>query len=201
MSHDTRRSSSHLSRRTALSGVGAAAALGLGHLDRAAAQDATPAPLATHPLAGTWLAMPEPASALRSSPRTAPSSWGGPSATSIRHFRTSTWSSTPPASAPGSPSSEQQGHFTVVAVLSDAKGTYLGTATVEGHPLVSRTGRPSAIVSRRPGSPCAMRRTRSSPIKRLRGGRDGDPDEPEFGGLPRRDVGSRHPDRVTHPEA
>ena len=56
MSHDTPRSSSHLSRRTALSGVGVgAAALGLGHLNRAAAQDATPTAMAGHPFVGTWI--------------------------------------------------------------------------------------------------------------------------------------------------
>ena len=56
MSHDPHRSSSHLSRRTALSGVGAgAAAIGLGHLNRAAAQEATPDAMASHPFVGTWI--------------------------------------------------------------------------------------------------------------------------------------------------
>src|SRR6186713_2740706 len=56
MSHDTPRSLSHLSRRTALSGVGAgAAALGFGHLNRAAAQEATPTAMAGHPFVGTWI--------------------------------------------------------------------------------------------------------------------------------------------------
>jgi hypothetical protein len=58
MSHDTRRSSSPLSRRSALSGVGVAAAtLGLGPLERAAAQEATPSALASHPIVGAWNAM------------------------------------------------------------------------------------------------------------------------------------------------
>jgi len=38
------------------------------------------------------------------------------------------------------PLDERKAHFTVVAVLSDVKGTYLGTATVEGHPSVSPDG-------------------------------------------------------------
>jgi hypothetical protein len=47
---------SGLSRRRALGGVGAAAALGLGHLHRAAAQEATPTDLTSHPMVGTWMA-------------------------------------------------------------------------------------------------------------------------------------------------
>jgi len=51
-------SSSSLSRRSALSGIGAAAAVvGLGHVERATAQDSTPGALAGHPLVGTWAVM------------------------------------------------------------------------------------------------------------------------------------------------
>src|SRR5215212_11046191 len=58
MLRDTLRSSSSLSRRAALGGVGAAAAaMGLSHVDRATAQDATATSLATHPLVGTWLSL------------------------------------------------------------------------------------------------------------------------------------------------
>src|SRR4051812_39394468 len=46
---------SSLNRRTALGGIGAAAALGLGHLHGAAAQDATPYAMANHPIVGAWM--------------------------------------------------------------------------------------------------------------------------------------------------
>jgi hypothetical protein len=53
---------SRLSRRSALSGVGvAAAALGLSTVDRVAAQEATPAAMAGHPLVGTWIVDRNPA--------------------------------------------------------------------------------------------------------------------------------------------
>jgi len=85
------------------------AALGLGHLDRAAAQDATPI-TAGHPLVGTWLIM-------------------SPAGVNVATFM-GTWE----------PLDERKAHFTVVAVLSDAKGTYLGTATLQGYPLVGADG-------------------------------------------------------------
>ena len=57
MNADPIRTTSALTRRTALAGLGAiAAAVGLGHrLERAAAQEATPAPVAGHPIVGTWI--------------------------------------------------------------------------------------------------------------------------------------------------
>src|SRR5215212_9266754 len=138
MPHDASRSLSHLNRRAALGGIGAAAAaLGLGHLDRATAQNATPTPLAAHPLAGTWLAMTVGG--------LSPSIFA-PDGSVVLEWAVSYVDPAFPDldvvfNTPGigtwEPVSEQQGHFTVVAVLSDAKGTYLGTATVEGHPSVS----------------------------------------------------------------
>lgn len=57
MSQESFRSPSSLNRRTALGGIGAgAAALGLGHLNRAAAQDATPDAMATPSAANVELA-------------------------------------------------------------------------------------------------------------------------------------------------
>jgi hypothetical protein len=56
------RCSSNLSRRAALGGVGAAAAtVGLSHMDRTLAQEATPDALANHPLVGTWIVDRNPA--------------------------------------------------------------------------------------------------------------------------------------------
>jgi hypothetical protein len=132
---------SFLNRRAALGGIGAAAAaLGLGHLDRATAQDATPTPLATHPLAGTWLAMTVGG--------LSPSIFA-PDGSVVLEWAVSYVDPAFPDldvvfNTPGigtwEPLDERKAHFTVVAVLSDAKGTYLGTATVEGHPLVSPDG-------------------------------------------------------------
>src|SRR5215208_4363132 len=141
MPHQPEFSLSHLNRRAALGGVGAAAAaLGLGHLDRATAQDATPTPLATHPLAGTWLAMTRGG--------LSPSIFA-PDGSVVLEWAVSYVEPALPDLAvvfetPGTgtwePLDERKAHFTVVAVLSDAKGTYLGTTTVEGHPLVSPDG-------------------------------------------------------------
>ena len=57
MNRNSMHSMSGLSRRAAMRGVGAfAAPLGLGsRLGRAAAQEATPAAMAGHPLVGTWI--------------------------------------------------------------------------------------------------------------------------------------------------
>jgi hypothetical protein len=38
------------------------------------------------------------------------------------------------------PVSERGAHFTAIQVLTDAEGTYVGTFTIEGHPLVSEDG-------------------------------------------------------------
>ena len=55
MPHDAFRSLSSLNRRAALTGAGAAAVVSLGHLNRAAAQEATPNALANHPNVGVWM--------------------------------------------------------------------------------------------------------------------------------------------------
>src|SRR3954464_6214372 len=56
MSPQRLRPTSQLSRRSTLAGVGgAAAALGLGTVSRATAQDATPTAMAGHPFVGTWI--------------------------------------------------------------------------------------------------------------------------------------------------
>jgi hypothetical protein len=63
MNGDPIRTTSALTRRTAVAGLGAiAAAVGLGRrLERAAAQEATPAPTAGHPIVGTWIVDRDPA--------------------------------------------------------------------------------------------------------------------------------------------
>ena len=56
---NARRSSSRLSRRTAMSGVGIAA-LSLSQVPHVAAQDATPTGDPAHPIVGAWRIIPDP---------------------------------------------------------------------------------------------------------------------------------------------
>ena len=137
MPHDTRRSSSNLSRRTALGGVGvAAAALSLGHLDRAAAQETTPDAMANHPIVGAWMV------ATPAGPSMAvffadginiqglPASQTGPFGVSFVSPQVGTWE----------PIDERSVHFTGVQFHSDANGILVGTVTIDGHPTVSEDG-------------------------------------------------------------
>src|SRR5688500_9738609 len=55
MPHNARSSMSRLNRRAAVTGIGAAAVLSLGHVDRAVAQDANPDGRANHPNIGVWM--------------------------------------------------------------------------------------------------------------------------------------------------
>jgi hypothetical protein len=137
MSHDPHRSSSNLSRRTALGGVGvAAAALSLGHLDRAAAQETTPGAMANHPIVGAWMV------ATPAGPSMAvffadginiqglPASQTGPFGVSFVSPQVGTWE----------PIDERSVHFTGVQFHSDANGILVGTVTIDGHPTVSDDG-------------------------------------------------------------
>jgi hypothetical protein len=137
MSHDPHRSSSHLSRRTALGGVGvAAAALSFGHLDRAAAQETTPGATANHPIVGAWMV------ATPAGPSMAvffadginiqglPASQAGPFGVSFVSPQVGTWE----------PIDERSVHFTGVQFHSDANGILVGTVTIDGHPTVSDDG-------------------------------------------------------------
>jgi hypothetical protein len=141
MLRDTLRSSSSLSRRAALGGVGAvAAAVGLSHVDRTAAQEATLTILADHPIVGAWLLMnpgdpPSPSPMIFSADGTF-SATGVPSYIDPQRgvvFGSSTmgvWE----------PTGERSVHVTWVQVLSDGNGTYLGTFTLDGYPEVSADG-------------------------------------------------------------
>jgi hypothetical protein len=137
MPRETRQSSSSLSRRAALSGVAAAAAVGLGQMDRAMAQGVTPETVAGHPLAGTWLVntpgglSPATFAADGSVTLGVPPSYVDPAlGTTFQGPALGTWE----------PDGERRGHFTVVQALSDANGTYLGTVLFEGYPEVSADG-------------------------------------------------------------
>src|SRR5215218_1492799 len=143
MSPGTRRSS-NLSRGAALGGVGAAAAaVGLGHVDRATAQEATPGALAGHPMAGMWLAMANPplpgdpqvpAPSLLAADGTVllvfPVTQKGPQGVQFNSAYVGTWE----------PETERRAHFTATQLLSAADGTFLGSVTVDGHPEASADG-------------------------------------------------------------
>jgi hypothetical protein len=125
MPRETRHSSSSLSRRAALGGIGAAAVtLGLAQVDRSLAQEATPGAVGRHPLAGTWLVntpgglSPATFAADGSVTLGVPPSYVDPALGTVFQG---------PALGSWEPDGERRGHFTVVQTLSDANGTYLGT--------------------------------------------------------------------------
>ena len=131
-----------ISRRSALAGLGAG---GLGvalaaTARQTSAQGVKPDALARHPLTGTWLAMANPP--LPDDPQVAaPSLFGadgsvllmfpltqaGPQGVQFNSPYVGTWEA----------DGDRRGHFTAVQVLSDANGTFLGTVTVDGYPVVS----------------------------------------------------------------
>jgi hypothetical protein len=133
-----------LSRRTALAGLGAGG-IGMalatrGHM--AAAQD-TATDLASHPLTGTWLAMANPA--LPENPQfPAPSLFSadgsvllmfpvtdvGPQGVVSQSAAVGVWEAY----------DEHRGHFTATQLLSGMDGTFLGSVTIDGFPLVSDDG-------------------------------------------------------------
>jgi hypothetical protein len=127
-------------RRSFLVCILAIATLSLGTLGASATEPS----LAEHPLTGTWLAMANPP--LPDSPQVAaPSYFGadgsvllmfpltqaGPQGVQFNSAYVGTWEA----------DGERRGHFTAVQLLSDANGTFLGSVTVDGYPVVSEDGR------------------------------------------------------------
>jgi hypothetical protein len=127
---------SGLTRRTALSGVGAAAAaLSLGSLQPAAAQDKKAA-MASHPMVGAWLAL---------KPSPGPVSFAadgtmiiGVSPNYLDPALGLTFQG--PLIGAWEPVSERGVHFTSIQALTDADGTFVGTLTLDAHPVVSEDG-------------------------------------------------------------
>jgi len=100
------------------------------------AQEATPTDLTGHPMVGTWMAETPGGLALVTfaadgsvvmalQPTTT-----GPQGTAFVSSAVGTWE---PVSARGI-------HFTVVQILSDANGKFIGTVTVDGYPEASADG-------------------------------------------------------------
>src|SRR3954466_564065 len=141
MAHETLQAPSSLNRRAALGGVGAAAAaLGLGTVSRASAQEATPSVMATHPIVGVWLNMnatipPSPSVSIYG----ADGSFMSINPVNYKDTERGvvyasdligTWE----------PISERGIHITGISMESDANAAFTGTFTLDAYPVVSEDG-------------------------------------------------------------
>lgn len=140
MAQQTVQTAARLNRRSALGGVGiAAAALGLGTVSRVAAQDAASA-RAAHPIVGAWVTM---------NPGDPPNASPGIFAAD----GTMTYAFVPNYIDPGlglvfqgvgigvwEPDGERGVHLTLVQALAAPDGAYLGTFTLDAFPVVSEDG-------------------------------------------------------------
>jgi hypothetical protein len=144
MERDAEIVGSVLNRRAALGGAATLAAM-VGLMGRTghAAAHGKHVDYSRHPLTGMWLAMANPA--LPESPQfPAPSLFTadgffianfpitdlGPQGTIFQTGLAGTWE----------PDGPQRGHFTAVLLQSDANGTFTGSVTVDGYPVVSEDG-------------------------------------------------------------
>jgi hypothetical protein len=127
-----------VSRRTALAGLGATG-LGLAlaaTARQASAQGATPDAMASHPIVGAWNVMTPmgPSLAVFSADGTniqgLPATQTGPEGVTFVGAQVGKWE----------PVSERGIHFTGVQLHSDANGTFTGTVTIDGYPVVSEDG-------------------------------------------------------------
>ena len=140
----TRPTDHSISRRAALAGLGAgglgAGGLGLAlatHDRRATAQDAAADARANHPIVGVWLvaAPTGPALAVFAADGTnvqgVPTAQAGPQGVTFTGAQVGTWEPTGP----------RRVRFTGVQLLTDARGAFVGSVTIDGHPVVSEDGR------------------------------------------------------------
>lgn len=140
MTSATRSTNPGLSRRTALGGLGIAAALSLHSQQPTTAQNDS---VARHPMAGIWFVManpplPEdpqvPGVALLSADGVFqggfPVTQRGPQGAVYNTPYVGIWE----------PDSERRAHFTAIQVLSDVDGRLTGTITVDGYPEASADG-------------------------------------------------------------
>ena len=136
MSQESSRSLSRLNRRVALSGIGVAAAVSLGHLDHAAAQEATPSTRANHPNVGVWMIDSPIGRAIAvyaddgSVVTALPATQAGPQGVTFSSTQVGTWE----------PTGERSTNLTVVQLLSDGAGAFVGTVTVDAYQTVSADG-------------------------------------------------------------
>ncbi len=136
MSRTPPRSSSTMSRRVALGGIGTATAVvGLGQVDRALAQEGDD--LANHPLAGTWAVMttggvvPQTHHTDGSLIAAGPPTYVDPAlGLTFQGPSLGQWEST----------GARTGRFTFLQALSDSAGTYVGTFQLADELEVSEDG-------------------------------------------------------------
>ena len=162
----TSRSDGSLSRRTALAGLGAGGiGVALAAPGRiAAAQDAQSDAMANHPMVGAWMASTPSglAPGIFSPDGTVvvivPATANSPLGTTFVSTNVGTWE----------PVSERGIHFTTVQLHSDANGTYVGSITVDGHPVVSEDGQ--SLVDDSPETGPTIRDAQGNVLDVLRGG-------------------------------
>lgn len=136
MPHNALPSMASLNRRAAVSGIGAAAALSLGQLGRAAAQEATPNARANHPNVGVWMIDSPIGRAVAvysddgSVVTSLPATQAGPQEVTFSSTQVGTWE----------PTGERSTHLTAVQLLSDGAGAFVGTVTVDAYQTVSADG-------------------------------------------------------------
>jgi hypothetical protein len=144
MPHPLRRSSSSVSRRTALGGVGTAAlALSVGPLHRVAAQDATPMDMTAHPIVGAWRVIPAPpgpplvlilyhadGTLLFSTPSGSPAPPDASHAVTYETPAYGVWEST----------GERSVALSATLIDTDEAGTFLGTLNFHGTVQIDETG-------------------------------------------------------------
>jgi hypothetical protein len=127
-----------VSRRTALVGLGTGAlGVALATATRpAAAQEATADARARHPIVGVWMVAAPTGPALAvfaadgSNVQGVPTAQPGPQGVTFTGAQIGTWE----------PISERGIHFTGVQLLTDATGAFVGSVTIDGHPVVSEDG-------------------------------------------------------------
>jgi hypothetical protein len=127
------------------------AALGLNRVDRAAAQEATSDATANHPIIGAWLVAAPTGTALAvfsadgTNIQGVPTAQAGPGGVTFTGAQVGTWE----------PLDERRIHFTGVQLLTDASGAFVGSVTIDGHPVVSEDGQ--TLVDDAPETTIAIR--------------------------------------------
>jgi hypothetical protein len=134
----TPRNVAPVSRRAALSTFGASG-LGLAlvaHSQTALAQSATPVSYAGHPNVGVWMIDSPIGRAIAvysddgSVVTALPATQAGPQGVTFSSTQVGTWE----------PTDERSTHLTVVQLLSDEAGAFVGTVTVDAYQMVSADG-------------------------------------------------------------
>jgi hypothetical protein len=164
--HEPRVSSSEVTRRAALVGLGAGGigvALTAGGRNTTA-QDAASDAMANHPMVGAWMA---------STPSgLAPGIFfpDGTVIVSVPVTGNSPLGTTYVSTQPGTwePVSERGIHFTGVQLHSDVNGNYVGSITIDGHPVVSEDGQ--SLVDDSPETSATIRDAYGNVLEVLRGG-------------------------------